>query len=515
MSSNFTTTTISALKEPDLERLAEFAEFWKIPYTRQLTGEKSDPVFASGRTEIATNSNHPTVFSPRGIDDARKIALYYGLEVRQRETTISLPVKPSHTVTMQTIIHEFQGSNLEPAISSDNGTQILSRISGTQIYLLPIDIVREYEQRLYTGMEDSPSIRFRLISKLPIPYSIVPPNIRDWSMRHSLGRNKQEREPAPVEFLRLVFIAALAKISEKPIPRLAFWKRGKLYAAAITHDVETSKGLSTGTEQLLSIEEGLDVRSTWNIPSDRYKLPARSLAQLAQKGDLGAHDTLHDGRLILSSFEEKINRARRAKEKLERLTGASVLGFRAPLLQHSRELIESVGKAGYEYDSSTPTLEWVSPTSSLPHGTGTVFPFQFKGICEIPVSLPQDHQLTRIRQLSTSDAVKTTLETASHVKALGGACVLLVHPDYDYAYPENELDYKHLLGSFTHDAECVVMTMKNLVSWWKLRSNSTIDLSGSEPRIVHQLGTKDSENELLIQTITGYDRKGLAIEDKI
>ena len=515
MTSNFTTTTISAPNELALERLTEFAEFWKIPYTKQLTGVKSDPIFASGRTEIATKSNHPTVFSPRGIDDARKIALYYGLEVRQRETILSLPVKQSQSVTMQTIIHEFQGSNLEPVISSDNGTQILSRISGTQIYLLPVDIVREYEQKLYTRMEDSPSIRFRLISKLPIPYSIIPSNIRDWSLRRSLGRNKQEKEPAPVEFLRLVFIAALAKLSDKPIPRLAFWKKGKTYATAITHDVETSKGLATGTEQLLSIEESLDIRSTWNIPSDRYKLPARSLKQLAQKGDIGAHDTLHDGRLILSSLKEKINRARRAKEKLERLTGASVLGFRAPLLQHSRELIISVGRAGYEYDSSTPTLEWVSPTSSRPHGTGTVFPFQFEGIWEIPVSLPQDHQLTRIRQLSTSDAVKTTLETASHVKALGGACVLLVHPDYDYAYPENEHDYKQLLGSFMHDAECAVMTMKDLVTWWSLRSNSTIDLTGSEPQIVHELGAKGSENGLLIETITGYDRNGLRIEDKI
>jgi hypothetical protein len=514
MTSNFTTPILSSNSGKNLERLTEFAEFWKIPYARQITSLRGDPIFSSGKTDFAVRSGHPTVVSPSGPEDSRKIASDYGLEVRQRKATLTLPVKNTEPVALDAIIYEFQGSRLEPVISSDNGTYVLSRIEGTGIHLLSLDIVREYEERLYGGIEDSPSTRFKLISRLPVPYNIVPRPIRDWSLRRSLTKGQQDKEPAPVEFLRLVFLAALATVSENPIPRLAFWRKGKTYAMAVTHDIETSEGLNNGTGQLLRIEKDVKVRSTWNIPTDRYKLSARGLTELAKEGDIGAHDTFHDGRLILSPLEEKISRARQAKEKLEKLSGVSVFGFRAPLLQHSQELLSAIGKAGYEFDSSTPSSEWVSPTSSKPHGTGTVFPFQYEDIWEIPVSLPQDHQLIRIRQLSTNEAVKVTLKTASHLRALGGACILLVHPDYDYASLENEQDYRQLVDFFTVDPKCAVMTMKELVTWWKVRNGARITLSDAEPRIVNGTRTESSADGLHIETITGYDQNGLRIENR-
>lgn len=513
MTNSYTTAILSSTSDQNLERLTEFAEFWKIPYTRQITSVQSDPIFSSGKNDIATTSSHPTVVSPSSTEDARKIASDYGITLRQRETTLTLPGRNRELVRLDTIIHEFQGSKLEPVISSNDGTPLLSRIEGTRVHLLSLDIVHEYEERLYDGIEDAPSTRFKITSKLPVPYSLVPRPIRDWSLRRSLKRGQYEKEPAPVEFLRLAFIATLITISENPIPHIAFWRAGKTHAMAITHDVETSRGLNQGTKQLLQIEKDAKVRSNWNIPTDRYKITARVLTELAKQGDVGAHDTSHDGRLILLTLEDKISRVRQAKEKLEKLTGTTVFGFRAPLLQHSRELLSAISMAGYEYDSSTPSSEWVSPTSSKPHGTGTVFPFQYDGIWEIPVSLPQDHQLTRIRQLSTKEAVKVTLKAASHVRALGGVCVLLVHPDYDYASPENEQDYRQLVESFTADPECTVMTMKEVVTWWKLRTDARISISDSELRIVNRTGREDRSTGLHIETITGYDQNGLRVRN--
>ncbi len=413
---------------------------------------------------------------------------------------------------MHTEIVEFVGQQLEPVISFQDN-HILSRLKGTKIHLLSLDIVGEYESRLYGGLEDSPSTRFKLLSKLPVPYSKIPATIRDWLLRRSINTDQQYGDPAPVEFLRILFLATLATVSENPIPRIAFWKHGKSYAMVITHDVETSRGLHIGVKQLLQVEKEIGVRSTWNIPSDRYKLSREILRDLARDGDIGAHDTLHDGRLILSQFEQKISRARQAKEKLEKLSGTRVEGFRAPLLQHSGELLTAIGKAGYEFDSSTPTWETVSPTSSKPHGTGTVFPFQYNGVWEIPVSLPQDHQLTRIRKLSINEAVNNTIAAASHIQALGGACILLVHPDYEYALADNLGDYRRLIESFHSDPTCDLMTMKQMISWWKTRDASSIDTASPELSVIRGETSESLNEQLGIETVIGYDdNSGLRIE---
>src|SRR5438128_2372043 len=82
-----------------------------------------------------------------------------------------------------------------------------------------------------------------------------------------------EENLGPVECLRAVFLASVVKIAG-PVPRIGFWRRGKGYALSVTHDVETSTGLKKGAERLMEVEGRLKIRSTWNIPSDRYPLNA-------------------------------------------------------------------------------------------------------------------------------------------------------------------------------------------------------------------------------------------------
>src|SRR5207245_11021107 len=148
------------------------------------------------------------------------------------------------------------------------------------------------------------------------------------------------------------------------------------------------------------------VASECNITRERYPISSQLLISLAGAGEVGAHDTKHDGRLIFESFENKVERVGRCKSRLESLCKKEVRGFRAPLLQHGQELLAALGKAGYMYDSSAPSWEPLSPTSFRPHGVGTVFPFFVSGLLEIPVSLPQDHQLIRVSGLATSEAVE-------------------------------------------------------------------------------------------------------------
>ena len=508
------TTILTAQSESDLGRLVELAEFWKIPYRKATAMGTNDIIFSSGITEKNTYASKdiPAIISPRGFEDAQKIAGRHNLRVKQATDRLALPVSSSETVRLETSAYRYEGADIEPILST-NSNQILVRVRGTTKYLLCLDILGQYEEFLYGGIDDFPSRFFKTLSKIPIPYSIIPGKVRNWSLRRSLKDSGITVEPASVEFLRILFLASLASICNKPIPRLRFWKPGKSYALVVTHDVETKEGLHRGTSQLLEIERSLEVNSTWNIPSDRYKLSPEILHDISKFGNIGAHDTKHDGRLILSPLSEKIRRAKQAKQKLERLSGKKVRGFRAPLLQHSGELLDAVGKAGYEYDSSVPTLEMLSPTSMTSHGVRTVFPFQYAGIWEVPVSLPQDHQLIKIFGLSPKEAGKKIFSEATHVKALGGVCTLLIHPDYDYGLPENGDDYKKILEHFTNDASCQVTTMENLVDWWKKRMDSTIDPSTAQ--VIHPRNHSTSQDQLAnMELVHGFGPTGFKVEAK-
>ena len=57
---------------------------------------------------------------------------------------------------------------------------------------------------------------------------------------------------------------------------------------------------------LKKIEEKYDVQSAWYVPSNRYKLNDDSIRQLSNHGEVGAHDTKHDGRLVHLSKKEKL-----------------------------------------------------------------------------------------------------------------------------------------------------------------------------------------------------------------
>ena len=202
----------------------------------------------------------------------------------------------------------------------------------------------------------------------------------------------------------------------------------------------------------------------------------------------------------------------KCKDKLERLTGQKIRGFRAPLLQHNKGLLQALSHAGYQYDSSCPSWEILSPTSLRPHGVGTIFPFYADGILEVPVSLPQDHQLIRVAGQKISDAVDFLIRLSSWIRGLGGACILLTHPDYEFGNAENRDEYHRLLNSFRSDPECDIMTLGEIVDWWNLRNRARIQLGGDHVSIVSQ----DSENltrDLQVELVTDYGEDGFKVAD--
>jgi peptidoglycan/xylan/chitin deacetylase (PgdA/CDA1 family) len=504
--SQYRPTVLHGTNLSESKILRDYAEFWKIPWQTRAEPDQPNTILATG-SQIPAARDSTVIISPSGRETAEKIAKVYGLGLNSRDVWISLPAGPDVELSLRSQIHEFSGSDLDPVLRCGE-TSILSRMRGTDIYLLSIDLVGELVRRVSGGFEDTPSKKFWLATKLPFSYESIPRFIRERSFRSSEGVAEITQDKlGPVECLRTIFLASLV-LSSGPIPRIAFWKRGKSYAMAMTHDVETKAGLETGAPRLIAVERTLGIRSTWNVPSARYPLSPRSLDILTENGEVGAHDTVHDGRLIFLSSQEKIQRLKDCKQGLEKLTDQEVRGFRSPLLQHNSDLASATAKAGYSYDSSCPSWEILSPTSLHSHGVGTIFPFEIADTLEIPVSLPQDHQLIRVAGLKPQAAVELWIRLSKWIRGLGGPCILLVHPDYEFAMEENVREYQKLVENFASDPQCDIMTLSEMADWWKQRAGARWESEDGRLNTVSRDGPVDLQTEV----VTGYGDNGFTRE---
>ena len=500
-----------ALKASDtthLQILKSYADFWKIPYCLDKECSRST-VLTSERKTATLAKDDPVILSPAGRDEFEKTASEFGLGVTHHEQLLNLPITPDTTVSIKTEVHEFTSSKIEPILTTDK-TTILSRIRKTAVHLLSVDILTTYRKLLYGGLEPNPSRRFKIVTQLPLSYKLVPSFIRNRSFSSPKGLSELTQENlGPIECLRTIFLASLVSVAG-PIPRIGFWRRGKSYALAVTHDVETETGLRVGAPRMLETEQGLGIRSTWNIPSERYSIDAERVMQLAKTGEVGTHDTKHDGRLILSAEESMVARLSSCKKRLEKLSEQKIRGFRAPLLQHSPAMLRSLSRAGYEFDSSCPSWEMLSPTSFRPHGVGTVFPFYAENVLEIPVTLPQDHQLIRVAGQTPAEASDSVVKVSRWIRGVGGACVLLTHPDYEFANEQNVDVYSKLLKAFQSDPSCDIMTLGEMADWWKKRDNSEIRVDGGDAK-VEPLDGSTSTTGLRPELVTGYGEDGFKV----
>jgi hypothetical protein len=492
--------------------LREYADFWKIPYTLEHLQDEDQLLLTTGPTNNSISAEGgPVIISSVGIDEAKSVARRFGLEVFEEEALLHLPVSLGTFVSLRTTLNQFSGSRLEP-ILKDGSTTILHKILGSNVHLLSTDLVSEYHRLIYGRLNENPSWKFRLLTMMPFSYDTIPSSIRNrvFKAKKSIAEFREEML-GPVECLRTIFLASLLMVSERAIPRIGFWRRGKSHVLAVSHDVETQVGLEDGASKLIEVEKELTIRSTWNIPSDRYPLSSQLLTFLAKTGEVGAHDTKHDGRLLFARYEDKVERLTQCKEQLEHLARSEVRGFRSPLLQHSQDILDAIGQAGYKFDSSVPSWEALSPTSLRPHGVGTIFPFPISGIVEVPVSLPQDHQLIRAVGLSVPEAVDRLIDVSKWVKGVGGVCVLLVHPDYEFGLEGGQDEYRRLLQSFRSDPSCDIMTLGEIAEWWTNREQSQISMTDGKA-ILQQPNTQAGVQELELEFVTEYGSEGFKTE---
>jgi len=320
---------------------------------------------------------------------------------------------------------------------------------GESVVMLSVDVVEEYALRLREMLNPRVSPLFRFLTRLPVPYTLAPAGLRDYLLRAGKTNcNYSFLDHLGLDALRYLLVWGIREVSGKGLLRRTWGSRR--YVCCLTHDVDTREGLRRASA-LKRLEDRYDTSSAWFFPTDRYKLDSEVLLNLANHGEIGAHDTRHDGKLLGLSKEVIARRLWEAKRVLKNIVGRDVAGFRAPLLQHSGDIFGCLLEAGYVYDSSVPSWEPRHPSCMGPYGIGTVYPLDLGGVLEVPVSVPQDHQMIHVLGLNAKQTVEKWLEMKENIKELGGICTILMHPDYELANSENLSIYEELLNIIVSD----------------------------------------------------------------
>jgi len=366
------------------------------------------------------------------------------------------------TITPQVFYYYDGLAKLAPRDNFPTATEVYENL-----IFLTLDVVKEYDKILDETLNAKPSTVYRLLTGLPVPYTLAPKRLKDFLMRKRGGKeNLTFCDKLPLDALRFILSSAIEKLSEKKIERKTW--NGKKYAFILTHDVDTREGLRRA-KKLKKIEHKYDVPSAWYVPSKRYKLDADAIKDLANHGEVGAHGTKHDGKLNRLTRNALVERLYEARQILEDITGKKVEGFRAPLLQHNVKTIQALRDARYSYDTSIPTWEPRHPNTMNSHGIGTIYPLTLEGITEIPITLPQDQQLLHVLGLSPHEATREWMNMIDTIKEIGGLCTILVHPDYELADPENLCIYEELLNTISSYNEVLESLPTNITILVKSR----------------------------------------------
>jgi peptidoglycan/xylan/chitin deacetylase (PgdA/CDA1 family) len=337
---------------------------------------------------------------------------------------------------------------------SPRGTQLEPTDHGNGIVDIPFDLISECIVRYERILNPSIAFKYQLITRLPLKYNLVPSWIRSRFLRMQEIDSDLSRHLANEEARK-----SLAKAFEM----LGFpLKRKDPPSLLLTHDIDTERGLARAGS-LWSVENRLDMTSTWFLPSDEYPIHRDVLQELGKDSRIGSHDIKHDGKLIhIKRHESLVDRLRDSKLKLERIFEKKVECFRSPLLQFSQRIATGLREAGYHYDFSVPCWEPVHPITMGGFGIESAQGFQVDGVIELPLTLFQDHQVLNVLGISTREAVKFWIKQAELIRSFDGDIVLCVHPDYEFSHDLRM--YKELLISLLRVKDLQYENQSNILA---------------------------------------------------
>jgi peptidoglycan/xylan/chitin deacetylase (PgdA/CDA1 family) len=304
-----------------------------------------------------------------------------------------------------------------------------------------------------------------------IPYQIRDSFVSLLSLLRPKSSNAQKRRTFPIDDLA-------DKLDHSTQEKREFWQ--KEFGVVMTHDVDTREGYDFGLSKFVEIERTEDMVSTFNIVpnSFEYQLDPDFVRSLLRDGfDIGMHGLHHDGRFAFLPEEEQrariVDAANRAKE-----LGILSVGYRAPWLHRTKQMIRFLTEAAFDWDSSFPDTD-DSTIGYASTGSRTIFPFypmyreghllKHSSVLEIPVSMPQDWTLLYYYKLSEESILRVWKKKMEYIKKQGGLATFIVHPDQeDFGHPKYHRAYKALL-KIIKEADPELLTCSDLARRWKKR----------------------------------------------
>ena len=424
--------------------IQELLSVWDISW---VSPEDADVVIVYGRKSLKTPKK--TILIPSSSNDFSHWSEHFKPSSTLRPgKQILVAATPAITLTITP----------EVLYDVDPSTRDINQ----DFIILQFDVVKEYDRIVQQTLTARSSTRYRLATSFPLSYNMVPKRFRDYFMKkHDKHKNLSLCNILPMDALRFVLVNAIKQLSKEKLQRKT-WNH-RVCACALTHDVDTKEGLKKSLK-VKKLEETYDMPSAWFLPSEQYSLERKIIEELGNNGEIGSHDTKHDGKLFQLSQTKLVRRLGQSKKTLEAITNQTIAGFRAPVLQHTPNLLQGLRLCGYKYDTSIPTWEARHPRTMRSHGIGTVYPTFIEGILEIPITVMQDHQFLYVLGLKPKDVILEWLSAMTSIEKLGGCCIFLSHPEYSLLDGEGLSNYEDLLNIIKSNKAVSVALPKQFVN---------------------------------------------------
>ena len=311
-----------------------------------------------------------------------------------------------------------------------------------------------------------------LFTKLPFDYTKIPVNLRLLLNRLLLKQKKDPGFPEwsierSVELIRYFFIKTIKnKIGN--VPYISFWPKGE-FAFSVSHDCDSASSFDK-IEDFRSIENKYDIKSSWNIVPNKYKINFKKIKKLKKQGcEIGLHGFNHSGKLPYLN-KKKINK--QIKIGINKLKDYNIKGFRSPLLLRNNTFLNILSNY-FKYDSSIPDTD-VNHPLNYRNGCCTIFPFFVGDMVELPLTIPQDVRLMRFR-LTKQQIFSKWKEKIEFIKKNKGLAMLNIHPDNFASGNDFGLScYEMLLKYISKINDKWTALPYEIAEWWKERDSSYI-----------------------------------------
>ena len=448
-----------------LEDKKLFFDFWKLPHT----------------TDVGLNSNASIVTSENlGIEYKNTMVLLHGNSHPQL-------CHLGNGINVFAKIHRIgkcpRGLEIITPVfdKKENIISYILKDSQRNTVYLPFTLDEVIESFCYEKYINKSKKTFLPSSLLKLYYFTKPivPTLLQVLARSNLARLQRRRnfprwpyEASLEDFKRFILTLLLSVSKTQKLPFIWFWPRDKEACLLLTHDVESGLTGNSGISRVISIEERLGFKSSFNIVPFKYEIDKDVINKIKSSGcEIGVHGYAHDARLFssLDTFKNRIKDINRIANEWD------ASGFRSCSTYRNPDWYEFME---FDYDCSFFDTDPFEPQHG---GCLSLFPYFIGNIVEIPTTMPQDYALF---VLLKQKGIKIWQEKIKKIRDNNGLICLIAHPDEGYiGDKDKEIHYIEFLTSLNHDDRIWNPLPRDVAVWWRKRHDAQIVVEDKDARL--------------------------------